>query len=386
MPMHSIMRNILTLLLVAVILVSCQTKKPEIGPPQIPVYTTKPEVVSVYKDFVGQTFGLFDISIRARVDGYLEGIHFEEGGRVNKGQLLYSIDPAPLNAKVAEALSIVAQAKTNLIKAESDYKRYKPLAENNAVSQSDYDASLANYGAAQAALKASEASLEYAKIQKSYTNIYAPISGIIGRSEAKVGDYVGREPNPVVLNTISRLDTILVQFHLTELQYLNLAKFEKAKKTIANPNEEKLAEVELYFANGSQHSELGKIDFIGRSIDPTTGTLMVQASFPNPNELVRPGQFARLRISVNDANNAILIPLKCLQEVQGQFNVFVVNTKGEVEFRTIKIGETLQDMVIVESGLKANEQIVLEGMNRVRSGMKVIPEKKEFKSVRNNKQ
>jgi len=356
------------------------------APPQIPVYKAKSENVTVHKDFVGQTYGLFDISIRARVDGYLEGIHFKEGGTVKKGQLLYSIDPAPLNAKVAEAMSMVAQAKTNLVKAESDYMRYKPLAENNAVSQSDYDAALASLGAAQASLEAAEASLDYAKIQKSYTTIYAPISGIIGRSKAKVGDYVGREPNPVVLNTVSRLDSILVQFHLTELQYLNMSKYEKVRKTIADPQKQKEAEVELYFADGSLHPELGKVDFVDRNIDPTTGTLMVQTSFPNPDGVVRPGQFAKLRINFDDPNDALLIPLKCLQEVQGQFNVFVVNTEGEVEFRTIELGETLQDMVIIRSGIEENEQIVMEGMNRVRTGMKVIPKEKEFKSVRNNKQ
>jgi len=365
----------------------CKPKKPEMGPPQIPVFQTKSELITLHKDFVGQTYGLFDISIRARVDGYLEGIHFREGGRVKKGQLLYSIDPAPLNAKVAEALSMVAQAKTNLVKAESDYKRYKPLAETNAVSQSDYDAALANYGAAQASLEAAQASLDYAKIQKSYTSIHAPISGIIGRSEAKVGDYVGREPNPVVLNTVSRLDTILVQFHATELQYLNMAKYEKAQEAIRNPQkEEKEAEVQLYFADGSKHSELGKVDFIGRNIDPTTGTLMVQTSFPNPDELIRPGQFARIRVKFTDPEETILIPLKCLQEVQGKFNIFVVNEDNTIEFRSIEIGETIQDMVVIQSGLKINERVVMEGLNRVSSGMKVIPEIKEFKSVRNNKQ
>ena len=381
------MRNILTVLLLASALLSgCKNKKPEMRPLKIPVYTAKTEQVTIHKDFVGQTFGLFDISIRARVDGYLEGIHFEEGGRVEKGQLLYAIDPAPLNAKVAEALSIVAQAKTNQVKAESDYKRYKPLAESNAVSRSDYDAALANYGAAQAALEAAEASLDYTEIQKSYATVYAPISGIIGRSEAKVGDYVGREPNPVVLNTVSRLDTILVRFHLSELQYLNIVKYAKAQEAVANPQKQKQAEVELYFADGSRHSELGKIDFFGRNIDPTTGTLLVQASFANPNELIRPGQFARLHIKMGNSTESILIPLKCLQEVQGKFNVFVVNTEGKIEFRAVEPGETLQDMVIILSGLKENERIVMEGMNRVRTGMQVIPEEKEFKSVRHNKQ
>lgn len=354
------------------------------GPPVIPVYTAQKENIKLTKDFVGQTYGLFDISIRARVDGYLEGIHFKEGGRVNKGQLLYSIDPAPLNAKVAEALGMVAQAKTNLVKAKSDYNRYKPLAETNAVSQSDYDAAVANYGAAQASLEAAEASLEYAKIQQSYTRIYSPISGIIGRSEAKEGDYVGREPNPVVLNTVSRLDSILVRFHLTEQQYLNLAQYAKAQQTMSQPVKERQADIQLFFADGSLHPEPGKVDFIGRNIDPTTGTLMVQASFPNPNELVRPGQFARLRLVLTEPIETLLVPIKCLQEVQGQYNAFVVDAENKVEFRPVETGETLQDMIVIRSGIQANEKVIMEGLSRVKTGMVVQPEEKAFQSVRNN--
>ncbi|MBS2213772.1 efflux RND transporter periplasmic adaptor subunit [Carboxylicivirga mesophila] len=380
------MRNYLALLMVLVVFAGCKNKQPAMAPPVIPVFTAKTEQIKLTKDFVGQTYGLFDISIRARVDGYLEGIHFKEGGRVKKGQLLYSIDPAPLDAKVAEALSMVAQAKTNLVKAESDYNRYKPLAETNAVSQSDYDAAVANFGAAQASLEAAEASLQYAKIQQSYSKIYSPINGIIGRSMAKAGDYVGREPNPVVLNTVSRLDTILVQFHLTEQQYLNLAQYAKAQETLKTPPKERQADILLFFADGSQHPELGKFDFIGRNIDPTTGTVMVQASFPNTDELVRPGQFARLRLVLTEPVETLLIPVKCLQEVQGEYSVFVVDAENKVEFRAVELGETLQDMVIVTSGLNANERIVLEGLSRVRTGMTVQPQDKAFESVRNNQQ
>ncbi|WP_430811196.1 MULTISPECIES: efflux RND transporter periplasmic adaptor subunit [unclassified Carboxylicivirga] len=378
------MRNYITVLVVLSIVAGCNNKSTQMTPPQIPVYTAKNETVQLTKDFVGQTYGLFDISVRARVDGYLEGIHFTEGGRVEKGQLLYSIDPAPLDARVAEALSMVAQAKTNLVKAQSDYDRYKPLAETNAVSQSDYDAAVAGLGAAKASLEAANASLEFARIQRSYTKIHAHTDGIIGRSEAKVGDYVGREPNPVVLNTVSRLDTIRVQFHLTELQYLEIVQYENAQRTVKNPRRNKKADVILFFADGSRHSELGKVDFVDRNIDPTTGTLLVQASFANPGEIIRPGQFARLRIGLADAAERLLIPVRCLQEVQGEYNVFVVGSDNKVEYRAVKVGPTLQDMVIIKEGLQANERIVLEGINQLRSGMPVVPLEKEFKSVRTN--
>lgn len=381
------MTKILSFAFILFLLIGCKPQKTTSEPPVIPVYKAMIEEVSVYKDFIGQTYGLFDISVRARVDGYLEGIHFREGGKVKKGQLLYSIDPAPLNAKVAEAMSVLAQAKTNLIKAESDYNRYKPLLKNKAVSQSDYDAVVASYGAAQASLEAAQASLDYAKIQQSYTKIYAPISGIIGASDAKTGDYVGRAPNPVVLNTVSQLDTILVRFHLTELQYLNISQHEKAQQAIAEPNkQEKKAEVQLFFADGSRHPHLGRVDFVGRNIDPTTGTIMVQASFPNPKETIRPGQFARIRIGFAERAKAVVIPVKCLQEVQGEYHVYLVNKNNEVEFKTVEVGETLQDVVIIRQGISSGDMVILEGTNRVQTGMQITPQQQEFVSVRNKEQ
>nr|WP_321452141.1 efflux RND transporter periplasmic adaptor subunit [uncultured Carboxylicivirga sp.] len=377
------MKKLWLLLLVGCIFLQCSPRKPQTAEQIIPVYTTHPEAVSVYYDFIGQTYGLYDIAIRARVDGYLEGIHFQEGGHVKKGQLLYNIDPAPFDARVAEALGKVAEAKTRLIQAQSDYSRYKPLSETNAVSKSDYDAAVANLGAAKAGLEAANASLDYAKIQQSYTKIYSPISGIIGRSEAKVSDYVGREPNPVVLNTVSRLDSILVRFHLTELQYLQISKNNESVDEMQKERENRRSSLRLFFADGTEHKYKGKADFIGRNVDPTTGTLLVQASFPNPNELIRPGQFARIRIELGHKDDAILVPQKCLQETQGKYSLYVINKENKVENRSVEITSFDADMAIIGTGVEANEKVVLEGLNRIKSGMTVSPLEKEFKSVRN---
>lgn len=380
------MKHYFYLILLSILFIGCSQKKSQLGDQIIPVYEVNTEEITLYNDFIGQTYGLFDIAIRARVDGYLEGIHFQEGFHVKKGQLLYSIDPAPFDAKVAEALSKVAEAKTRLIQAQSDYARYKPLSESNAVSKSDFDAALANLGAAQAGLEAANASLDYAKIQQSYTKIHSPLTGIIGRSEAKVADYVGREPNPVVLNTVSRLDTILVRFHLTELQYLNIVQNEETVNEMRKEKENRRSTLQLYFADGSLHPYKGKGDFIGRNIDPTTGTLIVQASFPNPEEKVRPGQFAKVRIEVEKLNDAIIIPRKCLQEIQGKYSVYVVNDESKVEHRSIEIRSFETDMAIIETGLKKGEKVVLEGLNRIKSGMTVVPELTSFQSARNTKQ
>jgi len=378
------MKKTLALLILTGLFSACSSPKPQQATPSYPVVEVKTENIPIVKEFVGQTYGLFDIAIRARVDGYLENLHFKEGGRVKKGQLLYTIDPAPFDAKVAEAMSKVAEAKTRVVQAKSDYQRYKPLSETNAVSQSDYDAAVANLGAAEAALEASNASLDYAKIQQSYTRIYAPISGIIGRSEARESDYVGMAPNPVVLNTISRIDTILVRFSLSELEYLEFIKYAKSKNAVANP-QKRDADIELIFADGSVHPYPGKLDFVDRNIDPTTGTLMLQASFPNPESTVRPGQFAKLRGTVDIENDAILIPQKCVQEIQGQYNVFVVNNENKIEFREVTVAQTIEDMWVISSGLKAGEKIILEGLNSVRSGMTIQPDLTQFKSVRTTK-
>lgn len=380
------MKKTFPLLFAITLLASCGPKQPQMGVQSIPVIEVKTEDIPIIKEFVGQTYGLFDIAIRARVDGYLESIRFQEGGQVKKGQLLYTIDPAPFDAKVAEAMSRVAEAKTRLVQAESDFQRYKPLAETNAVSQSDYDAAVANKGAAQAGLEAAMASLEYAKIQQGYTKIHAPISGIIGRSEAKESDYVGMAPNPVVLNTVSRIDTILVRFSLSELQYLEIIQFEKTKAAVNANKGERNPDIELIFADGSKHSHLGAIDFVDRNIDPTTGTLMVQASFPNPDKLVRPGQFAKIRAILELENNAVVIPQKCIQEIQGKYNVFVVTDENKIEFREIVVGQTVEDMWLIKSGLNAGDKIVLEGLHRVRTGMTIQPELTEFNSIRNTTQ
>jgi len=383
---QSKMNKFWLLLIVGSIFLQCSPRKPEMAEQTIPVYHTHPEEITLYFDFVGQTYGLFDIAIRARIDGYLEGIHFQEGGHVKKGQLLYSIDPAPFNAKVAQALGKVAEAKTRLIQAQSDYERYKPLSETNAVSKSDYDAAVANLGAAKAGLEAANASLDYAKIQQGYTKIYSPLSGIIGRSEAKVSDYVGREPNPVVLNTVSRLDTILVRFHLTELQYLNISKNRESIEEMQKERGNREPRMTLIFADGSAHKYKGKADFVGRSIDPTTGTILVQASFPNPDELIRPGQYAKIRTELTNIKEAILIPQKSLMETQGKYSVYIVNSNNEVEHRSIEIETFEDDMAVIKAGVEANEKVVLEGLNMIKSGMIVNPVETKFNSVRNANQ
>jgi len=233
----SLNRSLFLLVLALVIMSSCQKKAPKtMPPPEIQVVLVQESDVPIHADLVGQVYGLYDIPIRARVEGWLNGIYFKEGSKVEKDQLLYSIDGETYEANVAAQMGGLAEAETQLVKALSDLDRVVPLAKINAVSQSDLDAANAAAGAAKAAVDAAKANLEAANIQLSYTKVYSPIDGVIGKTQAKVGEFVGRDPNPVILNTVSRIDTILVQFFISENQYLMLTKeFITETKTIPTP-------------------------------------------------------------------------------------------------------------------------------------------------------
>ncbi len=227
------------------------------------VYETKSENVPLYLEFVGGTSGFKDIAIRARVEGFLEKIHFKEGAPVKKGELLYTLESQIFDEKVSARMSAVAEAKTMLAKARGDLDRIKPLAEINAVSQSDLDESVATYAAALSSVEAAEANLRAAEIERSYTKIRSPIDGIIGKTAAKVGDLVGRNADTAILNTVSRIDTILVTFFITERQYLTIAR--DLKRLRDQDRYRKAVEIELILVDGSTYGYKGKVDFIGAS-------------------------------------------------------------------------------------------------------------------------
>ena len=347
--------------------------------PKIPVYETIAEEVPIYQEFVGQVYGQKDIAIRARVIGFLEGIHFDEGRIVKKGQLLYTIESQQYESESAAKMSYLAEAKTNLAYTESDLARIKPLAENNAVSQSDLDGAIAKYEAAQASVKAAKANLRAANIQLGYTKVRAPITGIIGKTKAKVGDFVGQSPNPVILNVVSLIDTVLVEFYLGETQYLDIVREFLVKKydSVKVSGERVL---ELILADGSVHNELGKVEFFDREIDASTGSVLVQASFPNPTKLLRPGLFGKVRAKLETLNDGILIPQRCVMELQGIQNIYIVNNENKIEMRKLTLGPTIGSFWLVKDGLKAGEKVVYEGLQKVRAGMLVDPVVKKIES------
>lgn len=379
-------KKILLFVLSLIFVISCNKndKKEKTPPPQnINVYQVKSESVPIYKDFMGQVYGEKDIPIRARVEGFLERVHFIEGSKVKKGQLLYSIDDKPFQEAVVAQQSKVSRSNTMFTQSDSDLKRIKPLADMNAVSKRDLDMAQAKRESSQSSVNAANANLNIAQINLGYTKIHSPIEGIIGKTLAREGEFVGKNPNPVILNTVSDIKSIRVQFFLSENEYLKY--MERVLKTGELEKMKKQQNLELILSDDSVFKYKGHVDFIDRNIDPTTGTILIQASFPNPNQLIRPGQYTKVRALVAEKSNAVLIPQQTVREIQGQSFVYVINDNDIVENRHIEILKPYKDFFIIKKGLKENEKIVLDNVQKLRSKMKVIPTVVSYQSkVENN--
>lgn len=381
MKISSLLKSMVLLTMIAVLFPACKEEQKQMPPTQVSVVSVLQEDVSLTHEFIGQTYGIYDIPIRARVQGFLEGIHFDEGTRINKGDHLYTIDEQPYKAQLAASLSDVAEAKTNLVRAENDLNRYKPLAEANAVSQSDLDNAIAEYEAAKASVDAAKANYELSEIELGYCKIYSPINGIIGKTKAKVGEFVGQNPNPVILNTVSDVSSVNVEFFLTESQYLFMARGILQESHVEGGKEDKRTkQLELILSDGSVFDHKGEVIFVDREVNPSTGTLLVQARFPNPESLIRPGQYARVKASTNTLEDALLIPQSCVTELQGQFSVFTLSDSSTIKTVQITPGEKYNDYWIVKEGLKPTDKVVFDGIQKVRNGMKVVAKEVEYTS------
>ena len=380
---EKILRCLMAVLISVVLLGGCdrqgsdrEAKAPAL---RVLVSTSEQRDVPLSIDMVGSTLGTKDVPIRARVEGFLESMDFVEGTFVTEGDLLYIIDAQPFQAKLVEAQSQLAAAQTQLAKAVSDLARIKPLAEMKAVSEQDLDGAVAQEAAARAGVQASEAGVELEEINLSYTRIMAPISGLIGLTKARPGEFVGRDPNPVVLNQVSDIDPIRVRFSISEREYLIMARTylseheTPAREEARRQRADRPSNLKLILADGSEHPHKGKVVAASQSIDQDTGTYTMDASFANPSKLILPGQFARVRAPYQTLENVVVIPRKAISELQGLFRVYVVDAAGQVSVKEITLGPKTGNDVVVESGLDAGETVIVEGIQKVRPGMTVEP-------------
>ncbi len=348
------------------------------GPEEVPlppplavrVVAVEKRDVPISQEFVGRTVGAIDADVRARVDGVVTGVFFEEGGEVTEGQLLYTIDPAPMLTKVAQAKGALAEAESAMVQANADLARIKPLAAIDAVSKRDLDNAVARHGVSKGAVDAAKAAVDATEIELSYTKVTSPTSGTIGISKAKVGEYVGRPPNATILNTVSKLDPIHVQFSLSEREYLFFSR-------LALENGAKKGEriLELVLADGTTHPYTGTVQKLDRSIDVKSGAVTVEASFANPNKLLRPGLFAKVRTVAVTRPRVLVIPRKAVREIQGRQQVFVVDPQAKVEQRGVEVGPAVGELQVIESGLAEGEIVATESIQKLRTGMTIDPQR-----------
>ncbi len=346
---------------------ACSKKEaPPPAAPEVQVATVVQKDVPIYIELVGATLGSEDVEIRARVEGYLVSVNFTEGSFVKKGQLLYKIDPQPLQSALAQAQANLDTARARLDKTNNDVNRYKPLAEQKAVSQQELDNALSAQEAAQFQVTAYDAQVDKAKLDLAYTTITSPLDGIIGTTQKKVGALVGRGEN-TLLNTISQVNPILFRCAIAEAEYLRLAR----DAAVKDRSSEKNFGVELILADGTIFSHKGRLDAIERAVDPTTGTLTGQFSFPNPERILRPGQYGKARLVTDFKQDALLVPQLAVQEIQGLYSVMVVKPDATVEQRMVKAGERVGNLWIIDSGLKPGEKVIVEGLQKVKPGVQV---------------
>lgn len=383
-------------------------------PPTVIVTSVTQKTVPIYSEYVGQTRADNTVELRARVEGVLQKVYFKEGAGVRKGQLLFTIDKRPFEAALqsakalqAKAVSDLAQAQQRtdvlqaqaqlaeaqavLVRADQDVNRLTPLAKEKAVTEQDLDAATATQKSAKATVDARQANLTnleaavkytierakaevsasnarviQAQLELSYCDISSPITGVIGFLQVDEGNLVGRN-EATLLATVSASDPLLVDFSVSEIEYLKLTDPETAGHRAGE------LRFDLLLSDESVHPHQGTFKVLDRTVDPTTGTLKVEATFPNPGSYLRPGQFARVRVAVSEQENAILVPQRAIQELQGAKTVLVVDAQNTASVRTIKLGDKADKEVIVLDGLNPGERVIVEGMQKVRPGSQVNP-------------
>lgn len=364
------MKSRLVLLLTPAVLAASACKK-EVQPPQLPpplVMVANPLVrdIPFVAEIIAQTEAKANVEVRARVEGTVEKITFSEGSEVKEGDLLFVLDRKPIEERLAAAKGNLGQVAAALARAKQDVDRLEPLVEKSAVPRKDLDNAKSAVQSAESALETANAQVRSAELDLTYTEIKAPVSGLIGSKQVDVGSLVGKG-QATLMATISPLDPIWANADVSEVAYLNAA------DKFIDPQNSK-AVFSLLQANGKVHGHTGKLVFVDRSVNSSTGTLKVRVEFSNPEKIVRPGQFCRLRVVGRTDAGAVLIPQRAVQELQGLHNVFVVDGSGKASFKRVKMGRRIGSLWIVESGLTGSDTIIVEGLQKARDGQQVTPQ------------
>ena len=345
-------------------------KKPEARtPPPMDVLVTDvvQKDVPVYYDWIGTMTGFINATIRPQVTGYLVSKDYKEGDLVEAGQVLFHIDPREFQADLDQAAGNLAKAQAALGKTQLDVERYTPLAKQGAVSQQELDNAVQANQANKASVDTARAAVEQAKLNLSWTKVTSLIEGVSGIAIAQIGNLV--QPS-TELTTVSQIDPIKVAFPVSEQEYLGYAQARARQKDTQGPRVDAL---ELILANGTDYPHRGTVSVIGREVDPRTGTLMIEGQFPNPERILRPGGYAKVRAVVDNIPNALVVPQAAIQNVQGTNQVAVVTSDNKVEIRNVKTGpKSGVDWVILD-GVKPGERVIAEGLQKVRGGMTVNP-------------
>jgi RND family efflux transporter MFP subunit len=364
--------------------------------------------VPIYSEWIGTTVGYIDAQIHSKVTGYLLAQDYKEGSLVSPGDLLFEVDPRPFQAIVDQATAQLNVASAELtqaradvdaahaeinraeaaqVKTQLDVKRYTPLVKDGTVSQQEMDdavqSNLANqasvvaakgkYSRALATVKAAEAQIEVARsflqgarLNLGFTKVKSPIKGIAGIRVANIGDLVGTDQK-ALLTTVSQIDPIFVQFPISDQEYLDFRKFFLAKASSQGE------ELELILPDGTVYDHKGKIDIVGREVESSTGTLRIRGIFPNPGNILRPGQYSRIRAATRIDKDALLVPQRAVEELQGEYELAVVGADNRVAFRTVKATNRVGSYWVIEQGLSVDDRVVIEGLQKIKTGDRVDP-------------
>ena len=351
--------------------------------PDVQVLQVQQEDVPIYGEFIGTLDGLVNADVRAQVTGYLLKQGYEEGRFVKQGQLLFQIDPRPFQAALDQAQGQLAQANAMLANAQAvqrrtelDVERYTPLVKEQAASQQDLDnavqnnlAALATIETAKAQIKTYEASVETAKINLGFTRLVAPIDGVAGQAQLQVGALVS--PGSGVVTSVSTLDPIKAYFTVSEPQYLEWRK--RFPTETSRWEADKKLRLQLILADGSTYPHEGTFYFSDRQINETTGAIRLAALFPNPNNILKPGGYAKVRAVIRTEERALLVPQRAVSELQGGYQVAVLDAENKVAIRPVTVGPQVDRRWVIASGLNPGDRVVAEGVQKVRTGVRVNP-------------